>query len=375
MTRSSFNRNKLLIAGGTVAVVILAVVVSLFFDDELKRSEQFSSGTMAAAKTATWRGEVRNPGANNWFEGGNWDGPIPDRTVRTVINLGSMGGKVDPEVPAPSGPDTAGTNELVIEAGGRVTFASFPEPGVLVVHGLWNMQNDGELLLGKGALVVRGDILLDWGARFDGGQGAVIFTGKMWDNRSSSMFFPGSGRTVLDGSSDQTIRGDISYYDLEILTADTVLIEGHVTVTNRLSVGPKSIVVIHPDGSLNVTGSTRNEGILLKSSATSMATPSSANLAPSAALAVPQSLELRPNYPNPFNPTTVIEFSVPATNSASLKVYDIQGREIRTLFDETADAGRSYRITFDATGLSSGTYLYVLQSGEMRKVGKMAFQK
>lgn len=71
----------------------------------------------------------------------------------------------------------------------------------------------------------------------------------------------------------------------------------------------------------------------------------------------------------------MIEFSVPASNATTLKVYDIQGREIRTLFDETAEAGRSYRITFDGTGLASGTYLYALQSGEMRKVGKMTLQK
>jgi hypothetical protein len=90
---------------------------------------------------------------------------------------------------------------------------------------------------------------------------------------------------------------------------------------------------------------------------------------------VPASLELKPNYPNPFNPSTRIAFTVQSVDRASLKVFDIQGREISTLFDETAEPGRTYEVTFDGTGLSSGTYLYVLVSGTERKVGRMVLKK
>ena len=86
-------------------------------------------------------------------------------------------------------------------------------------------------------------------------------------------------------------------------------------------------------------------------------------------------ITLRPNYPNPFNPSTTIEFSVLNREHTSLRVFDIQGREVRTLFSEVTDPGRTYRMTFRADGLASGTYLYVLQSGSQRKVGRMIFQK
>jgi hypothetical protein len=250
-----------------------------------------------------------------------------------------------------------------------------PEPGILIVHELLNIQPQGELNLGSGTLISRGDFILDQGARCDGGNGVILFSGKTWDNKSSSSFFAGLSKAVFNGNERQTIAGEISYYNLEILSTDTVVIEGHVTVANEFHVSEGSVVLILPTGSMNVTGTTRNEGIVAEGTATASSAALTGEPSPSLQSAIPQSLELKPSYPNPFNPSTVIEFSVPVTDRATLRVYDIQGREVRMLFEETADAGRNYRITFDATGLASGTYVYLLQSGGMRKAGKMIFQK
>ena len=77
--------------------------------------------------------------------------------------------------------------------------------------------------------------------------------------------------------------------------------------------------------------------------------------------AVPEAFALHQNYPNPFNPTTTITYTLAHTARVQLRVYDVQGRLVRTLLDKTLPAG-SYAQPFDATGLPSGTYLYRLET-------------
>jgi len=85
---------------------------------------------------------------------------------------------------------------------------------------------------------------------------------------------------------------------------------------------------------------------------------------------VPTAFALRQNYPNPFNPSTIIRFEVPSSRFVSLKVFDILGREVRTLVNENLKAG-SYEARFDATGLASGVYLYRLTSGTFAETKRM----
>ncbi len=83
---------------------------------------------------------------------------------------------------------------------------------------------------------------------------------------------------------------------------------------------------------------------------------------------------LRQNYPNPFNPSTVIEFSAPTAGNASLKVYDVLGREVAVLLDGFVDAG-NYSIKFDATVLGSGVYFYRLMVNGSSISRKMQISK
>ncbi len=83
---------------------------------------------------------------------------------------------------------------------------------------------------------------------------------------------------------------------------------------------------------------------------------------------------LAQNYPNPFNPTTEINFAIPTSEHVSLKVYDLSGKLVRTLIDDFRSAG-SYRINFNADGLSSGVYFYKLTSGSFTQVKKMTLIK
>lgn len=84
--------------------------------------------------------------------------------------------------------------------------------------------------------------------------------------------------------------------------------------------------------------------------------------------------ELSQNYPNPFNPTTQIDFTINESAMTTLTVYDVLGREVKTLINEHLTAG-GYTVTFDATNLPSGTYLYVLESAGQRLMKRMVLIK
>ena len=88
----------------------------------------------------------------------------------------------------------------------------------------------------------------------------------------------------------------------------------------------------------------------------------------------PNSYLLNQNYPNPFNPTTKISYSLPEANFVTLKVYDMLGREVSTLVNEMKPAG-TFEAEFDASRLSSGTYVYKLNAGGYQTVKKMTLTK
>ncbi|MBI2428241.1 MAG: right-handed parallel beta-helix repeat-containing protein [Ignavibacteriales bacterium] len=90
--------------------------------------------------------------------------------------------------------------------------------------------------------------------------------------------------------------------------------------------------------------------------------------------AIPQSYALYQNYPNPFNPTTEIRYQIPEVSHVTLKVYDIIGREVATLINETKEAGR-YTMTFDGSKLSSGMYIYSLKAGSYNATKKLLLVK
>lgn len=86
----------------------------------------------------------------------------------------------------------------------------------------------------------------------------------------------------------------------------------------------------------------------------------------------PKTYVLEQNYPNPFNPSTTIRFHLPEAGYTTLKVYDILGREIATLFNAYAGAGvHEVQFNFNQHVLSSGVYLYKLTSGNSQYTRKM----
>jgi len=86
------------------------------------------------------------------------------------------------------------------------------------------------------------------------------------------------------------------------------------------------------------------------------------------------SYRLEQNFPNPFNPVTRINFSIPKTGLVTLKIYDMLGKEVMTLANEIKSAGL-YAIDFDGRELSSGTYFYRLEAGDFIDTKKMLLIK
>ena len=89
---------------------------------------------------------------------------------------------------------------------------------------------------------------------------------------------------------------------------------------------------------------------------------------------VPDDYALNGNYPNPFNPTTVISYQLPEAGHVRLEVYDVMGRRVAVLVDEPTGAG-SHEVSFDASEFSSGTYIYRIEAGSFVDSRIMMFVK
>jgi hypothetical protein len=94
---------------------------------------------------------------------------------------------------------------------------------------------------------------------------------------------------------------------------------------------------------------------------------------------LPELYTLHQNYPNPFNPVTTLRYDLPKNSLVTIIIYDMMGREVKTLINQTQDAG--YRsVIWDATNdygkpVSAGIYLYQIQAGEYISTKKMVLLK
>ena len=88
----------------------------------------------------------------------------------------------------------------------------------------------------------------------------------------------------------------------------------------------------------------------------------------------PEKFALNQNYPNPFNPSTIITFSLNEASQVTLKVYDMLGREAATLVNDNLKEG-SYSVSFNASKLASGVYVYTLKAGTFTESRTMILNK
>ena len=107
------------------------------------------------------------------------------------------------------------------------------------------------------------------------------------------------------------------------------------------------------NGSLGFSGGLA--GTILKYSAPTSVNPDN-NI-------IPKNYNIAQNFPNPFNPSTIINYQVPQNTFVSLKVYNSLGQEVATMVNGLVSAG-THEVQFNASNLSSGVYYYVIRAGE-----------
>ncbi len=88
----------------------------------------------------------------------------------------------------------------------------------------------------------------------------------------------------------------------------------------------------------------------------------------------PIEFQLGQNYPNPFNPTTTLSYQLPTNSFVSLKIYDVLGREVKSLVNEKQNAG-GHSVTFDGSNFPSGVYFYRIQAGSQIQTKKLTLLK
>jgi len=91
-------------------------------------------------------------------------------------------------------------------------------------------------------------------------------------------------------------------------------------------------------------------------------------------LPIPAKFHLENNYPNPFNPTTTIEYSIPEDSDVTISIYDLNGKLIQTLVDDNKTAG-FHKTIWNATNTSSGVYFYKITAGDFTAVKKCVLMK
>ncbi|GMU87070.1 MAG: hypothetical protein AMXMBFR48_23110, partial [Ignavibacteriales bacterium] len=180
-------------------------------------------------------------------------------------------------------------------------------------------------------------VTLSWTDKSDNESGFIIFR-KQGDSVSTNTL------TAIDTSSANSVQ----YMDTTVAT-DPLLFSYRIIAYNPDTISaPSNYAVV-----LTLTDVTdRTNGTL------------------------PDEYSIQQNYPNPFNPSTTIRYGLPYDSDVRLEIYDISGQKLQTLVSETQSAGY-YEAVFDISGMSSGTYLYILTAtrldgdGEFHQVKKM----
>ncbi|MGA7161708.1 MAG: alpha-amylase family glycosyl hydrolase [Bacteroidota bacterium] len=113
---------------------------------------------------------------------------------------------------------------------------------------------------------------------------------------------------------------------------------------------------------------------ILADSVIHLTVPALTSVAAQTQLTVPLAFSLSQNFPNPFNPTTTIQYAIPHASKVTLRVYDILGRIVATLVNEQKNAG-TYSAEFDAKSMSSGVYYYRLTANNSTDVKRMLLLK
>jgi len=189
---------------------------------------------------------------------------------------------------------------------------------------------------------------------------------------STFLIHDDAGNPVANATIDATFSGDLSGSDSGVTGSDgIVVLESNSFSTRPFDLGACADNVTHAslvyDPAQNTDASYSCTGAAPQVGATRSGDEFSKSL-------VPTEFGINQNFPNPFNPTTVIEFSMPQSQHVSIKVYNLIGQEMATLVDQVKETG-IHTVSFDATGLSNGVYLYVMETEGYAVTRRMTLMK
>jgi hypothetical protein len=181
--------------------------------------------------------------------------------------------------------------------------------------------------------------------------------------------------TLVNDAAYGDITGYISVppanYTLDLTLSDgTTLVQSYVADLRTLGGGS---AVVFASGFLNPSANQNGEafGIFFAlSDGTVGQFPEGVASVENISGVTPSNYSLEQNFPNPFNPSTTINFTIPNSDFVTLKVFNILGSEVATLVNENLSSG-AYKFNFDALNLASGVYLYELKAGNFREIKKM----
>ena len=159
----------------------------------------------------------------------------------------------------------------------------------------------------------------------------------------------------------------------------TILIRSNLSLQEDITLESGSNLTIEPLGTITI--SSANGSVTIGgtgSSAKSIGDGGNDNIQndeeKDSNAGLPKNYSLSDNYPNPFNPTTVIKYELPESGMVELLVFDLLGRKVATLVDEYVTKGK-HQIVFEASNLSSGIYIYRLKVGDFLQTKKMTLIK
>lgn len=176
--------------------------------------------------------------------------------------------------------------------------------------------------------------------------------GDSWTAEYEFFGFPTTDEGEIEGWGTLILPGGEEIPVLRMRQVSTQNVLGFESVTSEvifMSASPFISAVIYLDDDLTTP-------VMADVTGTSEATAAEAD-------EVPHAVQLSQNYPNPFNPSTSLEFALGTADHVTLAVHDMLGRQVALLQDGVLPAGQ-HRVTFDASGLSSGTYIYRLRTSE-----------
>jgi glucose/arabinose dehydrogenase len=184
----------------------------------------------------------------------------------------------------------------------------------------------------------------------------------LWDYPHASGDASITGGYVYRGNAISALRGRYVYGDYSSGRIWALTLNGTQAATNAL--------LLDSPYSISAFAQNRNHELFVVSYGTGRLYQLNGPTSDTGSANLPVDYFLSANYPNPFNPSTTIRFGVPVSSQVRLSVFDILGRELRVLVNDTRLPG-SHEVSFDAAGLASGVYLYRLVAGSFVETRKM----